>query len=87
MIDGRKAIIENFNNRLGLKISGYTNQYILFLLKSIYQLNDNGRLAYIIPNEFLNCGYGYKVKKYLIENKLLYAIINFDSKLNIFKML
>lgn len=85
MIDGRKAIIENFNNRLGLKISGYTNQYILFLLKSIYQLNDNGRLAYIIPNEFLNCGYGYKVKKYLIENKLLYAIINFDSKLNIFE--
>ncbi|HHX68291.1 MAG TPA: N-6 DNA methylase [Gallicola sp.] len=85
MIDDRKQILDNFSQKLNFKISGYTNQYILFLLKSIYQLNDNGRLAYIIPNEFLNSGYGNKVKKYLIDNKLLYAIINFDSNINVFE--
>ena len=84
MIDDRKYILDNFNKRLGIKISGYTNQYILFLLKSIYQLNDYGRLAYIVPNEFLNSGYGNKIKKFLIDHKLLYAIINFDNHMSIF---
>lgn len=84
MIDDRKYILDNFNKRLGIKISGYTNQYILFLLKSIYQLNDYGRLAYIVPNEFLNSGYGNRIKKFLIDHKLLYAIINFDNNMSIF---
>jgi adenine-specific DNA-methyltransferase len=54
------------------------------LLKSIHQLNENGRCAYLIPSEFLNSDYGTYVKKYLIENKFLRYIIIFDFKENIF---
>lgn len=39
--------------RLDLKLSGRTNLYALFLLKSLSQLKQNGRCAYLIPYEFL----------------------------------
>ncbi|MGE4295156.1 MAG: SAM-dependent DNA methyltransferase, partial [Campylobacterales bacterium] len=49
-----------------------------------YQLNKNGRSAYIIPSEFLNSDYGKLVKSYLIKNKLLRYIIVFDFDENVF---
>jgi adenine-specific DNA-methyltransferase len=67
-----------------LKLNGFTNIYALFLLKSIYQLNTNGRLAYIIPSEFLNSDYGKLVKSALIKNKILRHIIVFDFEENVF---
>lgn len=71
-------------NKLGISLSGFTNIYTLFLLKSIYQLNKGGKAAYIIPSEFLNSDYGTFVKKYLIESNALKHIIIFDFKENVF---
>jgi adenine-specific DNA-methyltransferase len=72
---------ENIENRISCKLNGFTNLYTLFLLKSIYQLNVNGRAAYIIPSEFLNSDYGKLVKKHLIKSKTLrhIIVINFDE--------
>ena len=50
--------IPDVNSHLGTKLNGFTNLYTLFLLKSIAQLQEGGRLAYIIPSEFLNSDYG-----------------------------
>lgn len=76
-----KAVIKEIENRISCKLNGFTNLYTLFLLKSIYQLNPNGRAAYIIPSEFLNSDYGKLVKKYLIKSKTLrhIIVINFDE--------
>lgn len=73
--------LQEFQIRLGMTLSGFSNIYTLFLLKSINQLNVDGRAAYIIPSEFLNSDYGKTVKRYLIDNKTLrYVIIfNFDK--------
>lgn len=79
-----KTILNEIENRLKIKLNGFTNLYTLFLLKSIYQLNPNGRLAYIIPSEFLNSDYGKLVKSALIKNKVLRHIIVFDFEENIF---
>lgn len=79
-----KTILNEIENRLKIKLNGFTNLYTLFLLKSIYQLNSNGRLAYIIPSEFLNSDYGKLVKSALIKNKVLRHIIVFDFEENIF---
>lgn len=79
-----KTILNEIENRLKIKLNGFTNLYTLFLLKSIYQLNPNGRLAYIIPSEFLNSDYGKLVKATLIENKVLRHIIIFDFEKNVF---
>jgi adenine-specific DNA-methyltransferase len=79
-----KTIITEIENRLKVKLNGFTNLYTLFLLKSIYQLNPNGRLAYIVPSEFLNSDYGKLVKSALIKNKILRHIIVFDFEENVF---
>ena len=79
-----KTTLKEIEEKLGLKLNGFTNLYTLFLLKSAYQLNQNGRAAYIIPSEFLNSDYGKLVKSYLIKNKLLRYIIIFDFEENVF---
>lgn len=79
-----RTTLKEIEERLGLKLNGFTNLYTLFLLKSAYQLNENGRAAYIIPSEFLNSDYGMLVKSYLIKNKLLRYIIVFDFEENVF---
>lgn len=79
-----KAILKEMENRIGCKLNGFTNLYTLFLLKSIYQLNKNGRAAYLIPSEFLNSDYGKLVKTYLIKSGTLRHIIVIDFEENVF---
>lgn len=76
--------LQEFQFRLGMNLSGFTNIYALFLLKSVSQLKFNGRCAYIIPSEFLNSDYGKLVKEYLIRLKSLRYIIIFDFKNSVF---
>lgn len=70
--------ILDVNSHLGTKLNGFTNLYTLFLLKSIAQLKEGGRLAYIIPSEFLNSDYGVEVKRALIQSKTLQHIVVVD---------
>jgi adenine-specific DNA-methyltransferase len=79
-----KPILREMEKRLKIKLNGFTNLYTLFLLKSIYQLNPNGRLAYIIPSEFLNSDYGKFVKSALLKSKILRHIIIFNFEENVF---
>ena len=83
-VSNRNEILETISNHTGIRYSGYTNLYILFLIKSIHQLSDGGRLAYIIPSEFLNSKYGIAIKQLLLEKRLLKAIINFENDSNLF---
>lgn len=83
-IDNRKEIIEKIFNNTGIRFSSYSNLYIYFLLKSIYQLSTQGKLAYIIPTEFLNSKYGEQIKEILIEKRLINAIINFENDSELF---
>ena len=80
-----KKALEEIKKRLKVNLNGFTNIYTLFLLKSIYQLNDGGKAAYIIPSEFLNSDYGTYVKRYLIKSNVLKHIIIFDFKESIFE--
>lgn len=79
-----KGVLNEMEKRLSMRLNGFTNLYALFLLKSVNQLNDNGRAAYIIPSEFLNSDYGKLVKTYLIKNKLLRHIIVINFEENVF---
>jgi len=79
-----KAALQEIKERLNFSLSGFTNLYTLFLLKSAYQLNAGGRAAYIIPSEFMNSDYGKNVKSYLVKNRLLRYIIVFDFEGNVF---
>lgn len=63
------------NKKLGTRLSGFTNIYTLFLLKSVHQLKNGGRMAYIIPSEFMNSDYGVEVKRALLQSGVLRHII------------
>lgn len=77
-VTNRDEILKSIHDHTGVLYSAYTNLYILFLIKSIYQMSGHGRLAYIIPTEFLNSSYGTPIKKNLLEEHLLRAVIHFE---------
>lgn len=76
----RDAVFAAFRERLGLKLSGYTNIASAFLVKSISELEAGGRLAYILPSEFLNSGYGALVKEWLKKDGHLDSIIEVECE-------
>lgn len=71
----RDDVFRAFRERLDVRLSGYTNVASAFLVKSISELSEGGRLAYILPSEFLNSGYGALVKEWLIRDGHLDSII------------
>jgi adenine-specific DNA-methyltransferase len=79
-----KNVLKEIERMLQCKLSGFTNLYTLFLLKSIHQLKPNGRCAYIIPSEFLNSDYGKLVKTHLLKTEKLRHIIVVNFEENVF---
>ena len=72
------TLIPIVNSKLHTRLNGFTNIYTLFLLKSIYQMKEGSRMAYIIPSEFLNSDYGIEVKRTLIQSGVLKHVIIVD---------
>lgn len=83
-IKNRKKYIKTFYNKFGIKLSGYSNIYVYFLIKCINELEEDGRCCFIVPYEFLNTEYGKVIKKYLLELKIIKHIIKFDNSLKLF---
>lgn len=80
----KSHFITLIEERLNLKLSGTTNLYALFLLKSLAQLKPNGRCAYLIPYEFLNSSFGIKIKEQFLKQRNLAYVITFDVKGSVF---
>ena len=80
----RDDVFSAFDKNTGLRLSGYTNTASAFLLKSLSELDGEGRLAYIMPLEFLNTGYGTLVKEKLVEGGHLAAIIKLNCEKELF---
>lgn len=80
----RHNILPKIGQQIGKKLVGYSNIASIFLIKALQQLNSNGRLAFILPFEFFNTGYGKEIKKTLIEKHLLKQIIIFANEKDIF---
>lgn len=83
-IKDRKELIKLFEKKYGIKLSGYTNYCMYFLIKSLNEIKTNGKCIYIIPYEFMNAGYGEVIKEYLLRDKKLTKIIRFDSQIKLF---
>ncbi len=53
---------------------GRPNIFILFIIKSLSLLNDNGVLCFILPKSFLNCLYYNKTREYIYNNFQILSI-------------
>jgi len=80
----RHSVLPKIEKQIGKKLVGYSNISSVFLLKALNELNDNGNLAFIMPFEFFNTGYGKEVKRSLLKNHLLKQIIIFSNEKEIF---
>jgi adenine-specific DNA-methyltransferase len=78
--DQKESALEGFQKHFGIKLSGYTNIASAFLVKSIFELAKGGRLAYIMPPEFLNAGYGRQVKELLAQRRHLSHILQISCE-------
>ncbi|MDO4583191.1 MAG: N-6 DNA methylase [Planctomycetia bacterium] len=70
----RGEVFSLFEQHLGIRLSGYTNMASAFLVKSVSELCVGGRLAYLMPLEFLNTGYGVPVKRFLTQQGKIVAL-------------
>lgn len=80
----KRRLLDLLEQKTGLRLSGFTNLYVLFLLKSIYLLKPGGRGAFIVPSEFLNSDYGVSVKRHLSETGDLKCAGVFDINIGLF---
>ena len=83
-VDNRQNILQRIYQETGCRYNSNSNLYLLFLAKSIFQLADKGRLAYLIPSEFLNSAYGAQLKEKLLRERLLRCVINFSDNKEVF---
>lgn len=83
-INNKDKIFEKVCIKTYFQFSIQTNIYCWFLIKAMNLLADNGRLAFIVPSEFLNANYGEKIKDYLIKSGIVLHLININFKENVF---
>ena len=57
---------------------GRPNIFILFIIKSLELLNENGILSFILPKNFLNCLYYDKTRKYIYTHFQILHIVDCD---------
>ena len=75
-VQNKEDVRAVISSNVGAPFSVQTNIYCWFLIKALALLKPGGRLAFIIPTEFLNANYGRGVKKYLLETGSLRHIIS-----------
>ena len=57
-------------------IEGRPNIFVLFLIHALQKLDDNGVLAFVLPQNFTNCLYYSKIRKHIYENFAIIDIID-----------
>jgi hypothetical protein len=58
---------------------GRPNIFILFIIKSLEMLSDNGILCFILPRSFLNCLYYDKTRKHINKTCIILNIVECDD--------
>ncbi len=60
----KKDVNESYYNYF----DGRPNIFVLFIIKSLTLLNKNGIISFVLPNNFMNCLYYDKTRKYINDN-------------------
>lgn len=57
---------------------GSSDLYLAFYECGLKSLNENGTLCYITPSSWLSSASGKKMREYVLENRNLYAVVDFE---------
>ena len=76
----KRAIHDGFERRLGLSLSGLAGLHVLFLIRALEVSADHARLAFITPSDWLDVGYGRRVKEFLLSRAHVETLILLDGR-------
>ncbi|MBV9790714.1 MAG: N-6 DNA methylase, partial [Chloroflexi bacterium] len=74
----RQALLGMFERRLDLKLSAFSNSYVLFILGIATRLAAHGRAAIITPFEYLNANFGVPIRSFLLRQNLVDGLALFE---------
>lgn len=77
-------LFRRFDAMAGERLSRLTNEYGLFLLRIWSLLGDGGRAAVITPAEWLNADFGVAIKRHLLRENAIDAVLHFGHAANVF---
>jgi SAM-dependent methyltransferase len=69
------AIHDGFEKRLGVRFNGLAALHVLFLVRALEVAADGARIAFITPSDWLDVGYGKKIKEFLLARAQVDAIV------------
>lgn len=78
--DLKRLIHEGFEERLGLRLSRLASLHVLFLVRALEVSSIDARLAFITPSHWLEMAYGREVKRFLMGQARVEAIVNFPAE-------
>jgi hypothetical protein len=67
---------QNVDKEYHKYFEGRPNIFILFIIKCLYLLNDDGILSFVLPKNFLNCLYYNNTRKFICENYIILDIVD-----------
>jgi len=78
--DYKKEIAKAVEEKTGIELSRQSGIYVYFLIHASRFLKENGRMAFVLPTNFLDVNYGVAVKKFLADNFRIVAIVLFPKR-------
>ncbi len=66
----------NVNKDFHQYFEGRPNIFVLFIIHSLYKLNNNGIIAFVLPKNFLNCLYYDKLRQHIDQKFTILNIID-----------
>lgn len=79
LIPEREQIKAAFLGNSKFQPSGLANSSVLFTLKCLEQLAAGGRMAFLVPPDFLDSKTGTVLREYWVKTRTLEAIVELDS--------
>lgn len=74
-----KNLVDYYRHNFKSAKQGSFDIYILFLEKVKLLISNYSHSAFILPSKFLTTDYGKFIRQYLLENQLIYEIIDFQD--------
>lgn len=80
----KNAIHEGFARRMGVRFSQLASLHVMFLVRALEVSANDARLAFITPSHWLDLDYAREVKRLILEQGHVEAIVSFASDQPVF---
>ncbi len=74
----RRELYRAFATRWRIRLSAFSNSYVLFALAIAGRLSARGRAAILTPSDYLNANFGAPLREALLREQLIDGIVLFD---------